>query len=800
MGVIWNKVWFDLWHNKTRTLLAVLSIAAGVFAVGTMFGMGDLLIANLDRSHQSVAPPHLEIVLAGTIDRETALSLKNVPGVEGVEPYNSVNIQYKLHPQDPWRPGVIYMRDNFDQQTYELVQLRSGRWPAKNDVGVERMAAQFLNVGLGDQVIFKIGNGERTLPISGEIRHPFVPPPQFMDMAFFFMNGEGLQRLGIPQDQFGSLYVRVTPYSADHAKEVATAIKDQLAKQNIRVAAFLYQDPNRHWGRTFFDGITLVLELLALVSVAMSAVLVYNTLTNLITQQTNQIGILKAIGARTSTIVGVYLANAFIYGLLALIIALPLGALVAFEMTRMFLNLFNIDYNQMQLSTPAVTLQVVSALLVPLAAGFVATLKAARLTVQQAIASYGLALHFGESWIDRAIARFGQRWLSSPYATALGNMFRRKGRLVLTELVLVLAGAAFLIVMSLMSSITATLDSYFGRQHYDTMIDFNQSERIDRVLTLAHTVPGVDQAEVRFVQSASMLASGQLVKEAGIGSNIFGVPDGSDINLPLMVAGRWFVPGDGQVIELPRQTADKNHIQVGDRVTLDLGVFGKDQWQVIGLYEPVFSSAFNSDTIYAPLPALFAATKKNNQGSKLYVRTTAHTAAFQTTVTTQLKDVFEAHNLKVAASQTAADLRSTNEFQFSSVTSMLLGLAVIVAVVGGIALMGALSISVVERTKEIGVLRAIGAPSRTIMGIFVMEGLLQGVLSCLVAVPLSWLVAQPAAVALGHAMFSTTLDYQYNWPAVGIWFGITLVISTLASILPARGATQISVRDSLSYA
>ena len=39
MGVLWHKVWFDLWHNKTRTLLAVLSIAAGVFAVGAMFGM-----------------------------------------------------------------------------------------------------------------------------------------------------------------------------------------------------------------------------------------------------------------------------------------------------------------------------------------------------------------------------------------------------------------------------------------------------------------------------------------------------------------------------------------------------------------------------------------------------------------------------------------------------------------------------------------------------------------------------------------------------------------------------------------
>ena len=49
-------------------------------------------------------------------------------------------------------------------------------------------------------------------------------------------------------------------------------------------------------------------------------------------------------------------------------------------------------------------------------------------------------------------------------------------------------------------------------------------------------------------------------------------------------------------------------------------------------------------------------------------------------------------------------------------------------------------------------------------------------------------------------MFGATLDYQYNWPAVFVWLGVVLVISILASILPARGATRISVRDSLAYA
>jgi putative ABC transport system permease protein len=146
------------------------------------------------------------------------------------------------------------------------------------------------------------------------------------------------------------------------------------------------------------------------------------------------------------------------------------------------------------------------------------------------------------------------------------------------------------------------------------------------------------------------------------------------------------------------------------------------------------------------------------------------------------------------------DARATNEWQFSLVTSMLLALSIIVAIVGAIALMGALSIGVIERTKEIGVLRAIGARSRTILGIFVMEGVLQGLFSWMIAVPISLLFSPFAAQAMGGVMFGATLDYQYNWLSVVIWLGIVLAISILASIMPARGATRISVRDSLAYA
>ena len=801
MGVIWHKIWFDLWNNKTRTLLAMLSITAGVFAVGAIFGMSDMLITNMDKSHHAVLPTHINVYLDETIDREIILNLKEVPGVDDVEPFNSVSVVYKLRPQDDWRQGVIQMRDNYDAQKYELVQLRAGRWPdGKNEVSIERMAAQFLNVGIGDSVIFKIDDKERVIPITGLIRHPFVPPPQFQDLAFFFMDSQGMERLGIPAGKFSTFYVRVTPYSSDYAKEVATRIKDKLAKQDIRVAAFVYEDPNKHWGRAFFDGITLVQEILAVICVIISAILVYNTLSNLITQQTDQIGILKAIGGRTRTIVGVYLVSTLVYGSLAFLIALPLGAIVAFILTKSLLNLFNIDFDQFQYSNQAVMFQAISALAAPLLAGLPPILQGARITVREAIASYGLGSDYHTNWLDRLVEKTGQRWLPSYYAQSLGNMFRHKGRLLMTQLVLVAAGSAFLMVMSLNSSIALTLDKFFQRQDYESTLYFGRNQKVDSVTAFAQTVPGVEQVELRLVQSASMFLEGQLVKEAGIGANIKGIPESSDFFRPLIVAGRWLAPGDGPAVVISRDTAKRNNIHVGDTVTLDLGVMGEDEWLVVGFYEPVFVGTFNVETIYAPAEALYNTSKKYNQGSELLIRTTSTESEFTSNVTENLKEVFESHSMKVDDSQTQADLRTTNEWQFGIVTSMLLALSIIVAIVGGIALMGALSIGVIERTKEIGVLRAIGARSPTILGMFVMEGIFQGTLSWLISIPISYMASPSVASALGQAMFGATLDYQYNWPAVTIWFAIIVVISTLASLFPARGAIRISVRDSLAYA
>jgi putative ABC transport system permease protein len=802
MNVIWYKVWFDLWRNKVRTLLAILSIAVGVFAIGSIFGMVDQLLGTMDAAHQATFPSHINMFLRDRIKRETAIRLKNIPGVEDIELLNSVSTRYKRRPEDPWQAGIIAMRDDYEAQIYDIFQLKAGEWPNKNNISIERLSSSFFGIDLGDSIIFEFEGADRALPVTGKVRHPFVEPPEFGGDAVFLMDGRGLERFDIPEGEFGNLRVRVTPYSEALAKSVATEIKERLAKEEIGVAITFFQDPDEHWGRVFVEGFNLVLQILAVVSLFMSVILVTNTLTALITQQTHQIGMIKAIGGTRAVIIKTYLSGVLVYGGMALVISLPLGAMVAFGMSQWFLNVFNIDYEQFQISNRAITFQVMAALAVPLLAGLWPVLNGAAISVREAIASYGLGADFGFSRLDRLIESVGNRLLSSPYAISLGNMFRRKGRLILTQLVLVTAGAMFLLVMSLSSSLTYTLDNDIGRRGFDIRIGFDERQRIDRLLRMAGSLPGVATAEAWFSQPASLLKEGQRLKESGVGAELYGIPLGSTMYTPLIVQGRWLQSGDTRAVVISQDLAEDNNIQVGNTITLDLGELGDSDWQVAGILQVIISDGFAADPIYASRDEVFAVTKKFNEGSQLFVRTRTGDPAAIAQVNAQLKALYEERqmDLNVFLNGTTIEDRQNALNQFGIVVSMLYALATIVALVGGIGLMGSLSISVVERTREIGVMRAIGARSRTIMGMFMMEGVLQGLLSWLIAIPISVILVKPVAQRLGETMLNVTLDFKYSLSAVALWLVIVLIIATLASILPARNATQISVQQSLAYA
>ncbi len=802
MSVLWYKLWHDLWHQKSRTFLVILSITAGLFSVGGIFGMVDQLITGMDEAHLEVAPSHINIILRNYVTEDVVETLREIEGVVDIDPVNQISIRYKINPDDSWSLGTVVQRDDFEDQTFDLMILNEGEWPSEDQLGIERLSSQYFSPGIGDSVIFQIGGEEETRTINGLVRHPFVQPPLFGGQAHFFTDAAGLSAFGIPEGVYGQLLVRVEPYSQENAQAVAAEIRSQLANQGFGVIVNLFQDPDQHWGRMFVEGINLVLQVMAVVALFMSMVLVFNTFTALITQQTDQIGIIKAIGGRRKKIVGLYLVNVFIFGLVSLLLAMPTSAVFSFFMSRWFLNLFNIDYDVFQVSQRALILQSISALVIPLLAILWPVIKGTAITVREALSTYGLGGDFKQKLLDQVIEKFSARFLPTMYAAALGNLFRRKGRLALTLLSLITAGVMFLVVMSLIASINFTLDNEMARQGYDVRIGFTGDQDIDEVLSLTQEIDDVEEAEMWFSRNATILRAGERLQDsAGLGAQLLGIPAGSRMYRPIIMSGRWLQADDGQVVVMSEETANKNQLFVGDLVSLDLGELGTSEWEIVGLYRVIYGTGFVIEPIYAPLSAMTEVTGQENRATQVLVKGNVADLEQETAFAEGLKTHYETAGLTIDFYTTTARLeeRVYADNQFNSITSMLLSLAMLTGMVGGIGLAGSLGISVVERTREIGVLRSIGAQSHNIMTMFIMEGVLQGLISFLIATPLAFILAQPMARTLGQTMLEVDLDFAFNYPAVGVWLVTVLVISIVASISPSRRATRISVHEVLSY-
>jgi putative ABC transport system permease protein len=175
-------------------------------------------------------------------------------------------------------------------------------------------------------------------------------------------------------------------------------------------------------------------------------------------------------------------------------------------------------------------------------------------------------------------------------------------------------------------------------------------------------------------------------------------------------------------------------------------------------------------------------------------------ATSETATAADLRALYEAHGYDVVASaqDTAHRLATERTNRMALIFVILTSMAVLTAVVGAVALSGTLALNVLERTREMGVMRAIGASSAVVAGQFIGEGLLLGWLSWLLAIPLSVPAGQQLTEAFAGIM-KLELIYQFSAPGVWSWLLIVTVLAVIASWFPAQKAAQTSVRESLAY-
>ncbi|MBI4789248.1 MAG: ABC transporter permease [Chloroflexi bacterium] len=771
----------DLWGNRSRTILVALSIAIGVAGVGMIVVTRDILTTDVSRRYRDINPAHIEITVASGVTLDDLKGLEKLAGVADVQARTVFTGRYRQNASDPaWQTMEFIAMPDPHAQTINKIASESGPFPpGRNQVVAERASLTAINAGIGDSIIVDAMGHDKTFQIVGTVHQQDEVMAAVKGNPMVVVSLDTLEQLQ-GSDRINTIYLTVNDLNQKAA--VADAARERLERTGYTVGRVTLHDPAVHPTQDVLDVLLMVMGILGVLALTLSGFLVTNTISALVAQQIKQIGVMKAIGADTWLVTRAYTLTVLAYGVIGSIIAMPLAERAGYRLADFLARQINVDLYPYRPSVPATVVMFAVGLVVPLVAAAKPLWEGARITVRQAISDYGLGGGSGDNWMSRLLGRV--QGLPRSWALALRNTVRVPDRLLLTLVTLGLGGAIFIAVLSVDRSFSRTIDNLIeGQYGMDALIAFNRSQRVSNVVPLAESLPEVAHAEAWYFSQATMkLSDGhevQVLVQAG--------PDDSQFYQPRLQSGRWLQPDDTNAIVVNRKWAAQEGVQLGDVVRLDLGANEvESEWVVVGINQDLVQ---RQTGVFVSLDNLDRVLKQTDRTLTLEVQYAHHDA----------EALFSQKGIDVFSTQILGQIKSQVTSLYQILVVFLLVMAILTALVGGIGLMGMMSINVLERSKEIGVMRAIGAGTRDILQIFWGESMVITLISFALAVVFSVPMSRLLSRAVGMAFIQTPLDFAYALNGIAYWLVIVVVVGTLASIAPALSAANLSVRASLSY-
>ena len=794
MSSRWKKVWADFWGSRSRTMLTVLMIAVGAFAVGFNSNMGLYMNESMDNDYLSANPSEAQ-VFASPLDNDMVVAARTVPGVNAVAGFSSISARI-VRPDGSFVDIQFTAAEDPNKLTVNLLKPVQGETNLPKYGNKETIldnAAASLGFKPGDMIPLELENGKRReIKFTGYMHDVTGFPYNLTNTVNAYVTPETLEWLG-GSSTYNLLAVSVAenPTDQDHVTEVAQAVADRMERAGATVSFVSVFQPGHHFAYSITQGIFFVLGVLGYLTVLLSAFLIINTVTALMTQQTRQVGIMKATGGGTLQIFGMYLVLIMCFGLGALVLAIPLANLAAQFIgggMAAWLNFYPSPYKGY---SATLIQQVFVALIVPVLASFLPIYNSVRVTVREALSDYGIG---GNVKPKVESVNRSSVLIPRPIRISLRNTFRRKARLGLTLFTLVLAGAVFIGVYNLWASFDKVINDIQGYFLADINVVFNRAYRFEEVAEMTESIPGVEGTEGWLEYPATFISDAK-----GAGSQIVFVAPPSDSTLidPIITSGRWLTAGDENAIVIGNHLLQRfPDLKIGDTLTIETNG-KKSPWRIVGIYS--ITGNVSPPLLYVNYEYLSRLINQPGQIFSLRVITSSHDVEFQKTVNEQLQRLYKARGVQVSTTQLGAEFIEDQKAQTDILVYFMLIMASLIAFVGGLGLMGTMSINVLERTREIGVMRAIGASNLDIQSIVIIEGMVIGLISWAIAIIVSVPITSVLTTGVGLAILTAPMPAVYDMNGIIAWLIFTLVLAMIASALPARRAARLTVRDTLAY-
>lgn len=814
MTTPWRKALRDFRLEGPRTVLVVLAVALGISAFATVLSTYAILTRELNDGYLATNPASATL-WTDAVDDELLRTLAADPDIREAEARRAVRGRIRAGPAE-WRNLQLFVVKDYGQIRVSILEPQQGAWPpAPGEILVERDALQVARARIGDTVRVKTANGpERSLRLTGTVHDVGQAQARMENMVYGYIVLDTLAELG-EEPYLDQLKIRVAGDANDeaHVRRVAAATRQRLEGLGHPVRRMETPKPGEHPHAAIMGLLLLAQAAFGLFALALSGILVVNLLTALMAAQVRQIGVMKAVGGTRRQVASIYLGQALLLGVAALALAVPAGMGGSRVFCRYLAVFLNFDVTSFAVPWWVYGLEAAVGLLVPLLAAAHPVARGSGVSVHEALVDFGAGRKsFGTSAFDRFLAR--RRGLGRPLLMALRNIFRRRARLALTLSTLAVAGLFFMSALNTRASLIRTLDRFFETRRYDLTVTLGAMAPFETTLRAVRRTPGVREAEGWIVTEGTLPVPGEAMSPPAAGGphgagrpalphggaplgdrfSLVALPPETVLLRPNIVEGRGLRADDTNAVVANSALAAKG-LAVGREVTVRLGN-AEVQLRVVGrAHEPFVAGA----TAYVPRGFVEGRGGLSGMTNSIRLALEETDRATLARVKASLEEQLEQEGIRAVGSSSQADSRFGFDQHMVMIYVFLIVMSAIMVGVGALGLMTTMSLNVLERRREMGVMRAIGASPGVVWRIVVAEGAIIGLASWLLAVLAAWPVSRLVGDLIVKAMFRTGLDHVVDPLGPLAWLVVSVVFGAVASFLPAWHASRGSVREAIGY-
>lgn len=792
MNTGFKKMLRDLILYKGRTLLTLIGVLIGITSVGAVLSAYSILDREMNKNFMGTNPASM-VIYASNLD-DNAVRLIN-GSFDNLDIELSKTIQARLR-RDDGTFGTIFLRaiPDFSDRKVDTFTLEDGRFPdASSEMALERDCLKIIpdiGQGVGMDVQIKLPGGlESDMRISGVVHAPGLPPASMENFSYAFLSLSSLKSLGYT-GWYDEIRIVSNNNRFDRAemKNLSQDISAILGKNGYTVSRVNVPVPGKHPHADQLSSLLFLLQAFAVISLLAACLIIVNLMNFIMSRQTKQIAIMKAVGASTRQIVLPYLLYVFLISIAALAVSFPLSLQIGNGYSNFAAGILNFKIYSYETPFWVFLIQTLVAILIPLASTAYPIYRSCRKRVSE-----GLFEGTGSTILKEKKSVNVKRlsvFFNTRFIIPVGNLFRKRIRTIIAILALLTGGVLYMASQNIVASIGKTVDTSMQefRWDYSMMLSGNYtSESLDKTLG---SIDGLIGYEVWEGCTATLTGNGSA---DSVSCQIRVIPEKSNMVLSNVMDSLDAAKSKDTIVVNNWLVKDEGWIKTGMTVKAVLG--GKSADLIVG--------NIVNEVPALPMACMSAETFEELFGGKTgqIILATADTRDLseQRNISKAIEAEFKADGIEIAENLNIYALRKAFVDHLYVIVTFLTVMSMLAVVVGGVSIGTAIGINISERKREVGILRAIGAKRHQLISMVMAEVFLMGIISWVAGIALSYPVSILVGNYFGQIFLGMNLQSTLSLPGSIQWLVISAVVSIVAGLLPAWKASSSSLREMLAY-